>query len=215
MTRKPPFIAQLEAVLKTFEGKTFDKVTPRFEPGLGITVHEARSPELYLESVASSIIASMGEVRGCIKEPLGARSFPDVAAVLDDHVLFFEVKSWRTARRAWAAANVNKFEMAIRKGDPIYFKTWYIDFDIKVLDHAYLIKAVSVGRIWDFTTGSKRTGSNPAYRADGPSTAAAFAHMVGWDVASRATTMSFLRTRRRISPLAVGEEFVPEPEGLF
>ena len=109
-------------------------------------------------------------------EPNGNRSFPDLKAIFSNgYNETVEVKSWYSAQRGWAAASVNKYEQAIANRDPKYLVTWYIDFDLVDMgDLGYLVQNVTVGRIWDFSTGEKTTGTVKSYRSDRSSNAEDF-----------------------------------------
>lgn len=195
MTYKPSFIREVEKALKRLEGRSFTTAYERFDEELGLSVNVVQNPSAYLEDVAIALVnRTRASIARAIKEPNGNKTFPDFLTIFrNNYTEKFEVKSWWSGRIGWAAASVNKFQKAAARRDPLYFTTWFIDFNIKKTSrNTYLIQEVRIGKIWDFADGILKTGSTPSYKASLSTKPETFIENTLDDEAARDWAMSFV-----------------------
>ena len=166
MTHKTKFVCEVERSLKKLEGLTFSNTTLIEDVGLGLQIEAAIIPHVYLESVAFTVIKGLrASIKEVIREPMGKRTFPDLQVVFKNHyVENFEVKSWMGKKRGWSSAALASYKETSAKRDPLYFNTWYIDFQISEKKDSFRIEKVTIGKIWDFSTGSYVSGKRKSFR---------------------------------------------------
>lgn len=162
---KPAFVREFEKVLKKLEQKSFNTIQEVREFNRLIEVRI--EPSVFVESLAGAMLhASRPTIATVEHEPNGGRTFPDLRVKFNNHFQYdFEVKSWVSSRRGWAAANVARYYDAIENNDSKYFDAWYVDFNLSLKDEYCIIDGVTVGKIWDFADGIRKTGSNPGFVA--------------------------------------------------
>lgn len=156
----PDFVVRVQRELSRYEGLCFRTEYDLYDGDLNLTVSNTRSVSGYCEAIARTVIEGVEGCSNVTHEPNGENTFPDLGATLDcGGAINFEVKSWRSKNRSWQGASCEQLNSALRRGDPVYLNSWYIDFDLtEESDGRVRINAITLGRIWEFCTGSGRTG---------------------------------------------------------
>jgi hypothetical protein len=167
----PLFVREAAKALKALEHRDYSLTVPYPIPELGITTTIDLSPALLCETLVKGVLGSIrSSIVSVEKEPNGFNSFPDAHVVFSNGATQdAEVKSWWSDKREWSAAKISKFNKAILAGDPCYFTTPYIDFDLTYnkLQATIHVRKVTVGRIFDFSDARSLVSNRSGFRSTG------------------------------------------------